>query len=299
MYKIKFSIIIPTFNREFILGETLRSVQNQSYDNWEAIIVDDGSTDQTKALVESFDEPRFKYFYKKNEERSIARNFGIEQSDGDFITFLDSDDILLENCLQNALDYLKTNSQAEVFHLAYEIRDRKNKNVLSKYPKDRFIMNESLLSGNPMSCMTTFLRRYIGNNYKFDTDKRLLFSEDWEYWLRISTEYDIYFCNKLSGVLYEHENRGVNLISVDKHIESKSFFLNKVLQNSLIFNKYNKKLKRLMVHSKLYIALEYALLKNKKICLSYLFSAISISPFLALRQRIFWGTIKNLFISKQ
>lgn len=71
MYKIKFSIIIPTFNREFILGETLRSVQNQSYDNWEAIIVDDGSTDQTKALVESFDEPRFKYFYKKTKKEAL------------------------------------------------------------------------------------------------------------------------------------------------------------------------------------------------------------------------------------
>jgi len=77
--KILFSIIIPTYNRAHLISKSIKSVLNQTYSNWELILVDDGSEDNTEEIVNSFGDNRIKYFYKKNEERSIARNYGIDK----------------------------------------------------------------------------------------------------------------------------------------------------------------------------------------------------------------------------
>jgi glycosyltransferase involved in cell wall biosynthesis len=90
--EVFFSIIIPTYNRASFLGNTIVSVLQQNFWDWEVIIVDDGSLDNTEEVVKSFDDLRIKYLYKQNEERSIARNYGIQQASGQYICFLDSDD---------------------------------------------------------------------------------------------------------------------------------------------------------------------------------------------------------------
>lgn len=300
MHPIKFSIIIPTYNRADLIRETLDSILKQTYTNWEAIIIDDGSIDDTKSIVASINDPRITYYYKENEERCVARNLGIEKSKGDYITFIDSDDAYYPDGLENAYAYLRSNPHAEIFHLAYEVRDRSTCQLLSNFKRrNDQILNESLLSGNMMSCMTTFMRRHIGNVFKFSLDQRLLFSEDWEYWLRISVEYKIYFHNKISGVMYEHPNRGVNQISIHKHIASKSFFLKHILKNEAIIKKYGKGIDNLKIHAKLYIALQYAITKRHKLSLLYIISAMKVSCFKTLSQRIFWGTIKNIIFNKR
>ena len=90
------SVIIPCYNHGSFLHDTLNSVFEQTYADWECIIVDDGSTDDTKdiALTWVNKDNRFKYFYKQNEGRSVARNFGVEKSSGQWLQFLDSDDFL-------------------------------------------------------------------------------------------------------------------------------------------------------------------------------------------------------------
>ena len=109
MVKINVSIIIPTFNSVVTLRETLNSVLNQTYTNWECLIVDDGSKDETYALAKTFSQKNSKILCFKNETStkgvSASRNIGIEQAAGDFIIFLDSDDILHKDCLKNRLDF--------------------------------------------------------------------------------------------------------------------------------------------------------------------------------------------------
>ena len=92
--KLFFSVILPTFNRADFLTESILSVIAQTYNNWELIIVDDGSTDNTKKLVNKYCEIdyRIKYFYQENSERSAARNFGTSKAKGNWVCFLDSDD---------------------------------------------------------------------------------------------------------------------------------------------------------------------------------------------------------------
>ena len=87
------SIIIPTYNRADKLKAAIMSVLNQTYCDLELIIVDDGSTDDTKNVVANIDDNRLRYVYQKNAGACVARNNGIEEAHGDYIAFHDSDDV--------------------------------------------------------------------------------------------------------------------------------------------------------------------------------------------------------------
>ena len=95
-----FSIILPTYNRAHILPKAIDSLLRQQYENWELVIVDDGSSDNTKELVAAYIDERIRYIYQDNAERSAARNNGIVHSKGRYICFLDSDDYYENNHLQ-------------------------------------------------------------------------------------------------------------------------------------------------------------------------------------------------------
>ncbi len=106
------SIIIPTFNRSCLLGETLDSVLSQTYQNWECIVVDDGSKDHTVELMKFYKEKdsRIEFYKRPNNKKKGAascRNFGLEKSRGEFIQFLDSDDLLHANKLKYQIDAVK------------------------------------------------------------------------------------------------------------------------------------------------------------------------------------------------
>ena len=100
---------MPTYNRSELISRAIDSVINQSYENWELIIIDDGSTDNTYETVNKFilSEKRIKYFFQKNQERSAARNNGIRNSNGNWICFLDSDDIFHKTHLEKFSEEIK------------------------------------------------------------------------------------------------------------------------------------------------------------------------------------------------
>src|SRR4051812_18759444 len=106
------SIIIPCYNRADIVGETIASVLRQSYGRFEAILVDDGSTDGTREAIRAYGDPRIRYFYKLNGGLSSARNCGLEAARGEFIAFLDSDDLW---------DEWKLAAQMEIFRRHEEV----------------------------------------------------------------------------------------------------------------------------------------------------------------------------------
>lgn len=115
MNKPLISIVIPAFNRALIIGETLDSVLTQSYSNWECIIVDDGSTDETLSMVEDYvqRDNRFKSFKRPQDRKkgaSPCKNIGLEMAKGDFIQFLDSDDLLEKSKLEEQIKTLQNYS---------------------------------------------------------------------------------------------------------------------------------------------------------------------------------------------
>lgn len=106
------SIIIPTYNRAHLIGETLDSVLAQTYGNWECIIVDDGSTDNTSDVLESYvnKDSRFQYYHRPPDRpkgANACRNYGFQISKGEFIVFLDSDDLLKSSCLAKRISFLQ------------------------------------------------------------------------------------------------------------------------------------------------------------------------------------------------
>lgn len=132
------SIIIPTYNRAHLISETLDSVLAQTYTNWECIIVDDGSTDNTFEVISSYvnKDARFQYHHRPTDRLAggnAARNYGFEVSKGEYVIFLDSDDLLLNNCLQNRLKYFAKNSFANLLITNVAYLDSKNQ-IVNKDP---------------------------------------------------------------------------------------------------------------------------------------------------------------------
>jgi glycosyltransferase involved in cell wall biosynthesis len=103
------SIIVPCYNYGYFLPETLDSILAQSYTKWECIIVDDGSTDNTKDVATTYliTDQRFRYIYQNNRGLSAARNTGIKLSKGSYIQFLDADDLLQEKKLESQICFLE------------------------------------------------------------------------------------------------------------------------------------------------------------------------------------------------
>ncbi len=110
------SIIIPCYNYGNYLPETIESLQGQNFDNWECLVIDDGSTDNTSVVVKeiSFRDQRIKYFSHSNSGQPAARNNGIQNSKGSFIQFLDADDLLEENKISSQLNYLHQHPEIDI-----------------------------------------------------------------------------------------------------------------------------------------------------------------------------------------
>jgi len=137
------SVIVPSYNSEEYISETLLSVKHQSYLDWECLIIDDGSTDTTKIIVDKIiqQDKRFKYFYKENTGLSDSRNYGISLARGEFVQFLDSDDILFPDKLSISIkQYYSKNSNNTIYFSDFQFTKYNNPyetdNSIKKLYKD-------------------------------------------------------------------------------------------------------------------------------------------------------------------
>src|ERR1700677_968317 len=115
------SIIIPCYNSSQYLPEALNSVLSQTYQNFECLIIDDGSTDETKAIIQNYTQKdsRFYYYFQENTGAATARNNGISYSTGEFIQFLDADDLLPPEKLKIQVEYLLQNESVDIVYGEY------------------------------------------------------------------------------------------------------------------------------------------------------------------------------------
>jgi len=206
-----FSVIIPTFNRAELLKIAIASVLAQTYVDWELIVVDDGSTDNTAGIVSGFGDERIKYRYQVNAERSAARNKGIAHSTGQYICFLDSDDYYLPERLSMLHAELeRRNFPVQVFYTGIS-RDVSGKvlKVESEYDTTGNIFDNIArhIIGNPQVCLS----RQILEEFKYNVNFRI--GEDMELWLRIAQKYPFtYLEHQHTFVVLEHDERSVNVM---------------------------------------------------------------------------------------
>src|SRR5687768_8905461 len=114
-----FTIVVPTYNRAGFIGKTVLSILAQEYSDFEVLIVDDGSTDSTFEVIDSIKDHRIRYIKIENGERGAARNFGCRLAKGEYVNFVDSDDLLYPNHISSAAAFITAQHGPPVFHLGY------------------------------------------------------------------------------------------------------------------------------------------------------------------------------------
>lgn len=189
--KIFFSIIIPTFNRAAFLETAINSVLNQTYPNFELIIINDGSNDSTKHLIDSYSDIRLSYSYHPNHGVSFSRNKGLAASKGEFIAFLDSDDRWAPEKLKTTMTYIQRYPEINIFHTE-EIWYRNGELLpqLSKHKKPTgWVYTKAL----PLCCIgmsTSVINRSVFDDIGI-FDETLEACEDYDFWLRSTNKYEV------------------------------------------------------------------------------------------------------------
>ena len=268
------SVIIPTYNRAHLIGKAIKSILNQTFQDFEIIVIDDGSTDNTEETVKSFNNFKIRYIcHANNQGVSVARNTGIRASRGKYIALLDSDDEWLPEKLDKQIKTFKSElPEVGVVYsnVLYIDESGKNINKLGNPKKVEGYIYEDLLGGNYVGTSSTLLIKKECFNRVGLFDDLLKAENDWDMWIRIAKYYRFALI-KIPLVKYRfHSNR----ISNNSEL--------KIIMASRILVKYTNELKeRRGTHSKLYFRISnrfYHLGKMKE-GQRYLLKAISLNPF--------------------
>jgi glycosyltransferase involved in cell wall biosynthesis len=275
------SIIIPTYNRAHLIGETLDSVIAQTYQNWECIIVDDGSSDNTDEVIGEYvqTDSRFKYYHRPDEHLpggNGARNYGFKMSRGEYVNWFDSDDIMLPEMIEFQLNTLYRNNKKIVISLL----DRYNED-LSKLikPAENHLIKYSIYYDYALRIMkahlpTTFFDRTIVNKYKLNEELKK--SQEVEFMQRIfrEEEDEIVLSNKM-------------IVNIRRHSKSITGNLNKATLTDQLKVKLIL-IKELPNNAPLQIQnlLHYSFLKNLKLAYLNKFTSIYFYFLFSLRLKI-------------
>jgi glycosyltransferase involved in cell wall biosynthesis len=206
-----FSIVIPVYNKEKFVAKTIESVLSQTFTDYEIIIVNDGSTDQSEAKISTFKDNRIQYYSKKNEGVALARNFGIEKATADYICFLDADDYWHPTFLETMQRYSSELPEQKVFAAAIEI-ETKNKTIPARYSiestSDFEIVNffnasqKECVLWTSSVCIHKSVFEKVG-----DFDTKIKHGEDTELWIRIGLQFPIVFIHKiLARYVYDEKS---------------------------------------------------------------------------------------------
>ncbi len=166
----KVSVIIPTYNLSGLVGQAVESVLGQSVTDFELVIVDDGSTDNTREVIKKFVDKRIKYFYKDNGGVASARNFGIKNSSGDFVAFLDDDDLwppdylaVMLGALENSDDYgVAYCAMTQVYPDGRQVRAYRAEDCLSGW------ITKQLFNKSLVFCQAAVFRRQVLKDFCWD-----------------------------------------------------------------------------------------------------------------------------------
>jgi GalNAc5-diNAcBac-PP-undecaprenol beta-1,3-glucosyltransferase len=210
---IFFSVIIPVYNRSHLLAETIDTVLAQTHPQFEIIIVDDGSTENIKKVLDEkySNESRVKYFHKQNEERGAARNFGLKQAQGDYAVFFDSDDFMKPHYLEMLAKIIAENPGVKLLAAKYNYDNNgkiENHPVLQALPEGWYDQN-LFLKGNILAC--NYCIKIKDHNYElFPPERDLASMEDWLFLLVNLANEKIFIKNEIGVTMRQHDERSMS-----------------------------------------------------------------------------------------
>lgn len=243
------SIITPAFNSEKFIAETIISIQSQTYQNWEMIIVDDSSTDKTAEIISSFQEKdsRIKYIYNStNKGSAVSRNIALQNAKGKWIAFIDSDDLWHQNKLEKQIEFMMRNN----YHFSYtnycEIDENSNENgIIISGPK--IVTNKLMTAYCWPGCLTVM---YDAEKIGLMQSVDIKINEEYAMWIKISKLTDCYLLNENLAKYRKHSNSLTSLsyfklikwhYEMFKKSERKSTIMSIILTfNNLIFGTIKK-----------------------------------------------------------
>ncbi|MFC1480364.1 glycosyltransferase family 2 protein [Candidatus Omnitrophota bacterium] len=186
-----FSVIIPTFNRRRFLEKAVDSVLGQTFTDLELIVIDDGSTDDTKQFISSYNDKRLTYLYQANSGVSRARNTGLEEAKGEFVAFLDSDDYWVSEKLKKTARYIKNFPDIGIFHTEEEwYRNGVHLTQMEKHRKPSGLVYKYALPLCCISISTAAVKKDIFTRVG-TFDENLEACEDYDFWLRATSRYEV------------------------------------------------------------------------------------------------------------
>ena len=287
LYKINdddllISVIIPVYNAENYLEQCLNSIKNQTYKNFEVIIVNDGSKDNTEVICKRFseDDSRFRYFSKENGGVSSARNFGLDNANGHYITFIDGDDWVEHNHLEILMDaIIKNNCEIAISSYMEFIENRaefliniytnQGKHLLNfgKMNREKFLTDlPKLLSiNNSFSCAVSKLfHSRLVENIRFDTN--IIYAEDLDFYFKLYLKAnDFVFVNAETYIYRQHDNSttsGFTQIHAEQELTVYKKMYDVALEIGISTVNYVNKLQRL-------INLRNDFIENKELLAEY------------------------------
>jgi glycosyltransferase involved in cell wall biosynthesis len=287
-----FSIIIPTYNRCELLKYTLNSIINQSFKNWECIIINDGSTDNTKNEIGNFitKDQRITLINQENTERAIARNNGAKVAKGKYLIFIDSDDLFEISHLESLHNYILEDKENTSMYFTNGVVKTKEKseliftkNIPKQLPLDFFLLNSVIPA-------RVCIEAKIFALFKFDP--RTIIVEDTILWTEILNEFDIKYI-PISSVIYNlHDDNSVNILKNNAYLQRlnglKILFNHKKVGKKFKFNSKNYHLNRCY-----YGISDYYYFKNKKKrALFWIIKSIIRYPRIDFKYKL----IKTLFL---
>ncbi|MCB0455070.1 MAG: glycosyltransferase family 2 protein [Aequorivita sp.] len=222
----KFSVVISVFNKEKYIAETLKSVLAQTFTDFEVVILNDGSTDNSEAEILKFNDPRIRYFSKENQGASVARNFTIQQAKAEYIALMDADDYWYPFYLEEQNILIIEFPNESVFATATEIKRNgkvfKNSYSLPTIANNAVIVDyfEASQLDSVLLSISTVLKKEVFENVGW-YDPKIKSGEDTDLYVRIGLKYKVVFSPKVCATYVVRKN---SLFQSVKKFEEKANF---------------------------------------------------------------------------
>lgn len=205
------SIVMPIYNGVPFVGEAINSVLSQSLEDWELIVVDDGSTDTTQTILDNINDPRVLKLCQDNQGAAVARNTALNHATGEFIGFLDADDLYFPSALQDMVEFLDGFPTIDVVYSDGIICSADLKPImrLTEIRPGIYtgrILDQVVLSSSVITvpaCTLTRRAAITRNNTRFDSTLRP--SEDWDFWIHLALDAQFAYLNRLACMYRIHD----------------------------------------------------------------------------------------------
>jgi prepilin-type processing-associated H-X9-DG protein len=233
----KVSVITPVYNGAQYLAIALDSLLAQTFADWELIVVDDGSTDATPLVLEHYNDPRITRVRQANAGEAAARNNGLSRATGEYVAFLDSDDLYLPNALADMTAYMDAHPEYGVLFCDGHVCDE-NGNVMTRLTEHRpgiytgDVLEALMLDAAVVTVpICTLTRRSAITSSRAQFDRNLVIGPDWDFWIQLARRVHFGYLDKLTCMYRVHLSNITRLSGQKRRVDDLVYGRMKVLNS--------------------------------------------------------------------